>query len=160
MLLPPPLLLAVGRTMVQRLVDGFLRRRPGFNAGLVRVWFMWGKVTLWQGFSFGVLQFHPVSIIPLLSHTDLCVSDRRHMILTVVRRFVPVRLCTKCHLAMLPFWCHYSTTCHTARRYIRGHRRGDLVSNKTVNSFKDRWFRALTATVRQGRCSDNENGRR
>ena len=79
--------------------------------------------------------------------------------LAVVRRFVPVRLWTKCHRAILPFWCHYITTCHSVRRYIRGHRRGDLVSYK-IDSFKDRWFRPLTAAVREGRYSYNENGRR
>jgi len=125
---------------------------------------MWGKVTLWQGFSFGVLQFHPVSIIPLLSHTDLCVCDRRHMILPFdsvveyiyqrhhIRFGSRAALRPRETLDQLPFWCHYSTT-YSFRRYIRGHRRGDLVSNKTVTRSRtddlERWRQQL----------DNEDNR-
>ena len=67
--------------------------------------------------------------------------------LGVVRRFVPVRLRTKCRRDILPFWCHYSATCHIVRRCIRGHRRGDLVSNKTVTRARtddlERWRQQL-----------------
>jgi len=66
----------------------------------------------------------------LTASLNICTSATTFD-LAVVRRSVPVRLWTKCHRAILPFWCHYSTT-YTVRRYVRGHRRGDLVSNKTV----------------------------
>jgi hypothetical protein len=127
------------------------------------------KVSVSECFSFTLLvssHYCPVLIYASVTDAICCYqltaslnisTSATTFDLAVVRRFVPVRLWTKCHRAILPFWCHYSTTCHSVRRYIRGHRRGDLVSNKT-DSFKDRWFRALAATVRQGRY--NENGRR
>jgi hypothetical protein len=70
-------------------------------------------------------------------------SDRRHMILPIdsvvdyiyqrhrIRfdsraAFRAPRLWTKCHgVIVLPFWCHYSDTCHTVWRYALGHQRGD-----------------------------------
>jgi hypothetical protein len=55
-----------------RLVAGFSQRRSGFAHRAVHVGFVVDKITLTQVF-LRVLQFSPVSIIPLLLHIHACI---------------------------------------------------------------------------------------